>query len=271
MKKNNLLKLLCASSLIFIFYSCKKDKLEDKITLTVTPAETFISVVPGQIKNFTITGASPVKLQRLKITFKTAGGLLSTLLDSLLEVKNITLQYPFKVPNYGTQNVSISMYFELIDTDGNSINVSKGIDVAYGDRALTSIVGNELNSRNSGLPSAYNLRSSSSLVYTTPYTEDMNITDTLQADSLSKAWISPAGGFFVKDNSFFYDFATLSYLKNAYEGAAKTNKISGLKIGDVILYKQTYGIEAFYAAMKITDIQNNPGASNDKYIIDIKK
>ncbi len=271
MKKNNLLLIFCSIAVVFFLTSCKKNKLEDKITLSISPVETFITVTSGQTKIFTITGNSPVKLQRLKITYKTGGGALSTLLDSTLEVKSFTMQYPFQVPDYGSQNVSLSLYFELTDSDGNSISASKGLDVTFADRALTSISGNELYSRLSGQPSAYNLVLSTSLVFSSPYTEDMNITDSLQADSLSYSWISPSGGLFARKNSFDFGAATLLSLKNAYEATAKTNKISGLKIGDIILYKQIYGTEAFYAAIKITDIQNNTGSANDKYMFNIKK
>ncbi len=252
--------------------SCKKDKEgEEKISLTVSPAATFINATPGEYKNFTISGSSPSKLSRLKITYKKEGGLLSTLVDSVLETKSISFTFPFLIPDYGTQNLYLNMYFEITDSEGDVAAVSKGINVLFQDYPLTELIGNEMYSRLSGNPSAYNLRSESAISYSLPATEDMNITDSVQVDSLSHTWISPAGGQFVRKNSFNYATATLSELKNTYESSPKTNKLTDLLVGDIILYKQMYGIETFYAAIKITAIENNTGTANDQYIFDLKK
>lgn len=252
--------------------SCKKDKNDDeKITINVSPVATFIDATPGEYKTFTVIGSSPSKLSRLKITYKKEGGALITLLDSTLETKKISFGFPFQIPNYGTQNIYLNMYFELTDSEGETATAAKGINVLFTNYPLTQTVDNEMYSRLSGQPSAYNLRSASSVAYTIPGTEDMNITDSLQADSLSYSWISPGGGQFVRKNTFDFANATLTDLRNAFESSAKTNKISSILVGDIILFKQTYGTEVFYAALKVTALQNNAGSSNDKYIFDIKK
>ena len=266
------LAVLLISFALTTLTSCKKDKTDDeKITIYVSPAATFIDATPGEYKNFSIVGSSPSKLSRLKITYKKEGGALSTLLDTTLETKKISFSFPFQIPTYGTQNIYLNLYFELTDVEGETALAAKGLNVLFANYPLTQTVDNELYSRSSGQPSAYNLRSASSLIYTNAWTEDMNISDTLQADTLSHSWISPGGGQFVRKNSFDFANASLTDLRNAYEASAKTNKISNLTTGDIILFKQTYGIEVFYAAIKVTGVQNNPGSSNDKYIFDIKK
>lgn len=255
-----------------ILSSCKKDKeTEEKIALNVTPQEAFLNATPGEYKLFNISGSSPVNLSRLKVTYRKEGGMLTTLLDSLLVSPKINYSFPFQIPVYGSQNVYLNIYFELTDAEGEVVTVAKGINVLFTNYVLTEIVDNELYSRLSGQPSAYNLRSQTALSYTDPPTEDMNITDSVQVDSLSLTWISPAGGQFVRKNSFDYTNATLTDLKNNFESSAKTTKLVNLMTGDIILYKQTYGIEVFYAVVKITDIQNNAGSTNDKYIFNIKK
>lgn len=274
--KNHTSQLIALSLVLIIpicFLSCKKDKEtdEEKIGLNVTPGETFLTATPGEYKTFNISGSSPSKLSRLKITYKREGGALSTLVDSLLETNKIDYSFPFQIPLYGSQNIYLNIYFEITNTEGETATVAKGINVLFNNYPLSEIVDNELYSRLSGQPSAYNLRSESAISYLDPATEDMNITDSVQVDSLSLTWISPAGGQFVRKNTFDYNNATLADLKNSFESSAKTTKLVNLMIGDIILYKQTYGIEVFYAAVKITDIQNNAGSNNDKYIFNIKK
>ncbi len=275
MRKNTLAfipLLLIAITCLTFLSSCKKDKDEEsKISLSVSPSQAFINANQGEFKIFHISGSSSSKLTRLKITYRKQGDQLSTLLDSILEVKQIDFYYTFQIPTYGSQNVYLNMFFELTDVDGDVVTAAKGITVSYENYPLTEVVDNELYSRLSGHPSAYNLRAGIAVNYALPTTEDMNITDSVQVDSLSLTWISPAGGQFVRKNSFNYSNATINDLKNEFESSAKTTKLVNLAVNDIILYKQTYGIELFYAAIKITDIQNNPGSNNDKYIFNIKK
>jgi hypothetical protein len=269
--KKSFAKYFLIVVLAFLAVSCKKKEEEEKLTISVSPVETFLTAIPGSTKTFSISGSSPVRLERLKIYYKLENGNPVFLQDSLLSTKTFSQVYYFQVPNFGTQNVYLQMFFELADSEGNVVNAAKGIDVNFTNRSLAETVDNEMFSRLSGNPSAYNLRAGVSLNYIIPATESMNITDSLQADSLSYSWISPAGGLFVRSNSFDYQNASLESVKNAFEAGGKTNKISELVVGDIILFKQTYSSEVFYAAIKITSIQNNAGSNTDKYIFNIKK
>jgi hypothetical protein len=254
-----------------LMLSCKKEEKVEPVRLTVLPSESFLSAASNQVLNFNIKGNGDVSLSKFKITYKEGNGPLVTLLDSALTTKQLSTLFSFQIPNYGLQNMYLSFYFELYDSEGNEKVQAKGVNVLVANRPLSEMVNHEMYSKASGKPNAFDLRDGQAIYLSSPPTPIMNISDTVTLDSLSKTWISPSGGLFVKKNNFDYDNATLLSVKNDFEGGAKSNKVLNLAPGDIILFRQMYGVEAFYAVIKMTAINNPVGLENDRYTFAVKK
>jgi hypothetical protein len=91
-------------------------------------------------------------------------------------------------------------------------------------------------SGNSGLNSAYNLRTLTNVASSSSNSE-MDVRDSPLGTTTTpeNRWTSPAGGNFVLAPTFDFDNASDSLVIRAYNLANKRTVVSNFKVGDVIL------------------------------------
>lgn len=87
---------------------------------------------------------------------------------------------------------------------------------------------------------------------------------------LSKQWIGINSTSFVKNNSYKYEDATYNSLVSTFEASTKTETISNLEDGDIILIKYKNGLSDKYAIIKILVINDKTGSNEDSYIFNLK-
>jgi len=162
--------------------------------------------------------------------------------------------------------------------DGGAItkSVNRVIVAAnqIGPILLTETTGHKMHSKNSQNTDAYNIETGTAEFSTLSDSTDRDMEDNPASDTvstLSLSWISPAGGQFVKFNTFDYPNATDSSLRDAYDAGIALSKVDNIQAGDIILTKLGDTTGSSYATIQVTSI-NDPDSTNlDFYLFNIKK
>ena len=88
---------------------------------------------------------------------------------------------------------------------------------------------------------------------------------------MSLSWISPAGGRFVRFNTYDYANATDSSIVDAYNAGLDLPKVDNIQNGDIILTKLGSTSSTDYAAILITGVYDPDSTNLDYYLFNIKK
>jgi len=271
----SLLILACFCSLLLTM--CKKDR-NDPI-IDVTPAGLYLSGTINYVVTFTIEVAGDYELRSFTITSQIDDGLsiAITEVDQSLSVSTYSTNFQY-IPPSATAGKSVIFTFTATDSNDGSTSAVKRLLVAalpvVGPELLTETSGHIMNSKNSQSADAYDLQAGtaqfSSLTDTTVRDiEDYPLSDT--TDVLSLSWISPAGGDFVKFNSFDYANATDSSLIDAFNAGAKLNKVDNLASGDIVLTKIGSTTTDEYMVILLTSISDQDSTDQDFYVFSVKK
>jgi hypothetical protein len=253
---------------LLVFTSCG-DKKSDKPFLKIIPEDIFIQTYTGEKIVFTIHVLSDYKLTNLVITKKHPGEQESTVLDSAINLMNLNYEWAFRSPNDIEEDLEI--FFKVTNEKGYQ-TVTKRILVFQGKK-LEETTGLKIYSGNSGLPSAFNLvtlqpmalSADSALRDIQEYQADTSFTN------LSHKWVSPSGCRFVKLNGFDYANASGASAKAGYQIGTVLTEIANIAIGDVYIIKVVRLPVETYAVVKINNIIDNEGRSNDFYEFSVKK
>lgn len=271
MKKARII-LVCLISVV-LFQNCKKEDPDPLIT-SASPSALVLNGNPGEVKTFYYNAASKDGLNRLIVSYKEDGGLSKVLVDSLLHgVKNSTYRLEYLIPDKQKDYILLLM-FRVIDNDGRDKTETRKVLVKAKTVFLTESSGAVIYSKASGNADAYDLVSMSAKFsgLSADSLRDVQLFSVSDTSSvLSKSIISPAGGQFVLFNGFDYVNATASSLQDAYNSGQKVDKVSNLEQGQIILTRLGRKSNSSYAAIKITDVIDMPGAKDDKILFNVKR
>ncbi len=198
------------------------------------------------------------------------------LLDSTCFTKELSFDYNLKAPSVlNTSNFIFT--FDGYDTKGNTGQTKTEIFVITDDRNIKE-------SDNIVIYSAYSGNKSGLMLpnfelYSINYTKDGLTNDSIHIydrkivsvpDTLSRTWTSSSkcNLKFAKNEGFDYGGATVASIKAAYTIAVKTNEVSQIKNGDIILFGKG---EVAYGAIKIKQVYDLESAKDDRYEFSIKE
>jgi hypothetical protein len=250
--------------------SCKRDK--DSVPhVTVTPTPLYIYGNIGDLVTFNITVDSDKRLSKFYISQQPDNQVPVTVLDTAITAKGVSFSYYYRMPA-NMAGKSIIFEFRAEDEDGNVGKQVRRVFVSTPPTiTLVETTGHRMYSNLSANPDAYNLESGVS-EFSTSDSSLLDIQDNSGTDTtLSKTWISPAGGKFVSANGFDYANATDATEINAYNGGVQNIQITNLTVGDIIITKMGSLTTDKYAVIRITAVIDLPGKNNDYYEFSIKK
>lgn len=261
--------------LIASLAACKK---ENKIpVLNVSPGTPVIAVTSGNVVSFRITGTSDAStLSRLLITSKRDNDFTITVVDSALSGKSFTWDWEYLVP-HSAEPYSLLLTFELQEADGDRMTTRRTLSVSLGAILLAESTGHQFYSRNSATQgeSAFDLEQRVPVLYTVDSARrDLQDNPASASETdISRSWISPAGGRFVRFNGFDYANATNVSVRNAFNSGVPVEQINNVAVNDIIIVRlgSLPANVSHYAVLRVTDILDEPGsADNDRYTFNMK-
>ena len=276
MKQKNLslLSLIAICALSITFFSCKKDDKAAPIVI-ITPAAQHIYANAGNLITFGVQVSTTENLSKVVIRGQADNELPVILLDTAISSKGTTFSFYYRIPA-SLAGKSTLITFQAVDVNNMSSTNFKRIYVSAPQVSqaiiLTETVGHMMYSNTSINADAYNLETNSGQFSLLADTASRDIQDYSGANTtLSKTWISPAGGKFVRYIGFDYANATDSTTINAYTSGLKDPILYNLQIGDIIITKLGSVPTSKYAVIRITDIVDVAGKDGDYYEFKIKK
>ncbi|MBK9174876.1 MAG: hypothetical protein IPM46_00780 [Flavobacteriales bacterium] len=254
--------------------SCKR---ENKVPiLRISPSNHDIDMVSGDVVTFGIQCSSDNStLARLVIKSKRGNGFTMVVIDSTLSGNSFRWDWEYQAA-HATASYTELLTFELIDADGEQMSTTRALYVTLTQTVLVETSGHLFYSRNSPVhpESAFDLQDRVQVLYTADSTRrDMQDNPSGTDEVLSRSWISPAGGRFVRFNGFDYANATDVALRNAYLSGVPAEQLSDIEVGDIIITKlgSLPPNIGFYAVVRITGIVDEAGtADNDRYQFNLK-
>jgi hypothetical protein len=265
--------LLCIMPLMLLT-ACKREN--NLPVLRLSPVNHDIDVVSGQVVAFSITGSSDnSSLSRMIIKSKRGNGFTNTLIDSVISGSSFRWEWEYQVAHATASYVEL-FTFILIDANGEQMSTTRALYVTLGETVLTETSGHLFYSRNSAVfpESAFDLQDRVQVIYTADSARrDLQDNPSGPGDALSRSWISPAGGRFVRFNGYDYANATDVSLRNAFLSGIPVEVVSDIQVGDIILTRlgSLPANTSFYAALRITGLVDDAGsADNDRYQFNLK-
>ena len=259
--------------LFSLLFSCKKEN--EPALILITPHQIYFSAHPGDVLSFNISCSSNSNLSHLKISIKTETTFSTLILDTALSSKNFDMTFQYKAPVV-FDTTRYTLFFALSDVNGNSNTIVKVLTVSLPDRLLIETAGHEIFSHLSPGFDGFNL--STLLPVHSQFTDSANMhfrdasVDSVDHNTLSRKWVSPAKLKFVRFNGFNYANATYSIIKNAYKSGLQDQYITNLTNGDIIITKLGNPlIDTGFVAIKIVNVMDSDSTLNDKYIFNVKK
>jgi hypothetical protein len=274
---NATMRLLPVVALLSLLLGASACKKESKIpVLTLTPSRHDIDVVSGQVVSIGIRGRSDNStLARLIITSKRDNSFTTTIKDTALSGSSLAWNWEYLV-QHATQPYMELLTFTLIDAEGAQMQDTRALYVTLGATILTETTGHLFYSGASTvhLESAFDLEERVQVLYTVDSVRrDVQDATAAGADQLSRTWFSPAGGRFIRFNSFDYANATDVSLRNAFNSGLPLEQLDGIAAGDIIIARlgsQPANV-SYYAALRVTEVVDLPGsADNDRYVFNLK-
>jgi len=272
------MRVLSASVLLAFAVSLGSCKKENTIpVISVTPSTLDIDVVSGNVVAFEVRGNSEnSSLARLIITTKKTNSFSITRLDTVLSGKGLNLAFEYLV-EHAASPYTEEVRFQLIDADGKDMITSRTLYVTLGAAVLTETAGHSFFSRNSFTfgESAFDLEERVPVLYSVDSSrrdiQDFPVDGSTM--DLSRRWIAPAGGRFVRFNGFDYANATNVSVESAFLSGVPVEQLNDVQAGDIILTKlgsQSVTVR-YYALIRVVDVIDLPGtADNDRYIFNMK-
>lgn len=257
-----------------VLAGCKR---ENKVPiLRISPSNHDIDVVSGDVVTFGINCQSDNStLARLVIKSKRGNGFTTVVIDSALSGTSFRWNWEYQAA-HATASYMELLTFELIDADGEQMSTTRALYVTLTQTVLVETSGHLFYSKNSPVhpESAFDLQDRVQVLYTADSTRrDIQDNPSGTDEVLSRSWISPAGGRFVRFNGFDYANATDVALRNAYLSGVPVEQLSNVEVGDIIITKlgSLPVNTGFYAAVRVTGIVDEPGtADNDRYQFNMK-
>lgn len=226
---------------------------------------------PGDVITWSISASSEVKLSRFIVKITPENDFETTYKDTGLYSKEFTFLLQYKIPQ-GYAGKLLYFNFTVIDEDGNSSIGLKELQV--GDQLLSEYTGLQFRTISNLSNNAFDIEA----LAQTSAMDDSTMRDieevrdtTISPDEFSYKWFSPAGGKFVKANTYNYGEATLLTAKAIYDGSVPQSITDSIAPQDIFITRLGSTASEKYAVIKVVSINNNPSNINDTYTFNIKK
>jgi hypothetical protein len=251
------------------FFSCK-EKNEEPI-LFLSPPDLYIPAEVSEVTVIEVTGESPFNLKKFQVISRIAGEYAITIVDSIITGKKFYKQFEYLVPEV-PENTDIVLEFILIDETGSQISNFRIISVTVTSSYLQETSGHVMFSGHSGKQNCYDLINGSPQYLQLAEQSEIQIADTSGTDDLQMLWISPSGAEFVRFNGFDYANCTNITSRDAYNAGLKLGFIPSVAKGDIyITMVKIQFLKSIYPVIRVTDVIDEPGSENDRYVFSIKK
>ncbi|HEY8400844.1 MAG TPA: hypothetical protein VIK89_06260 [Cytophagaceae bacterium] len=251
--------------------SCKKEN--ENPLIFVSPSYLVMDATAGEVITFYVNTSASKGVKRFQVFEKESTSFSTLILDSVVDgTKKFSFNYEYLVRSKAA-DYSVALTFKMIDNDGNETSAPRTLNVKHNFTPLTENTGNIMYSKMSGKADAYDLVNLSPLfsgISKDSVQDIKNANDTDSSHTLSRAWVSPAGGKFVMYSGFDYVNATKNSVVNAYNSGTKLDKVTDLKADDIIITRLGRD-SATYAAIKIVAVVDEDSTHNDRYIFNVKK
>ena len=274
--------LLFSFLAVTVLNACTKDKELEKPIVEVTPGEISVNSPVGDAVSFNITVYTDIQLRHFEITSQidNPGSSIIVELDSTLNnLTTFSLSFAFLVSPTAA-NSSIVMSFKATDNNGHSgshamrIFAGPPLPNPVVPQLLIETTGHKMYSNNSQNADAYNLEAGIAMISSLSDSTDLDLKDMPLNDTtkvLSRTWVSPAEGKFIRFNAFDYANATDSSLVDAYQAGVGLGQVDNIMDGDIILTKLGNSPSFKYAAMQIVIINDPDSTDQDFYLFNFKK
>jgi hypothetical protein len=259
---------------------CKKDTAPSAPLIFIDPADLYVYAEVSDVVSFNITVSSEAGLTSFRVESKLDDGQSFTQTDYeevLANVSSYNKLYEMLVPQ-SVAGESLILTFTATDANGQQTTALKRLwvqELPVGPVFLDETAGHVMYNSNSQHPNAYNIELGLPVIsaFSTDSTE-RDIQDyplDTSTTILSRTWISPAGGMFVKFNSFDYANATDSSAAQAFHAGIPLPQVDNLQELDIILLQLEDSIPQI-AIIQIMGINNiDTTTSQDSYVFNIKK
>jgi len=259
--------------LVAALTACKRESTIP--ILTISPANHDIAATSGDVVGFVIGGRSENStLARILIQSKRGNGFTTTVKDSSLSGTRFVWNWEYLVA-HATDPYNELLTFTLFDANGDQMSTTRKLYVSLSQTVLQETSGHLFYTRSSALhpEAAFDVQERVQVLYTVDSARrDVQDNTMGGADDLSRSWISPAGGRFVRFNGFDYANATDVSLRNAFNSGIPSEQLDNLTTGDLIITRlgSLAPNNGYYAVLRITDVIDESGSDNDRYTFNLK-
>lgn len=260
--------LLCIVGL-GLLSSCKKD-VADPLLLSVNPNVLVMNITGGTNLALTINASGPKNLHRFKMEVQ-RDNIKTVLLDSILDWgSKFSFLYNYTVPT-STANYSQVIVFTVLDSDGNTAQTSRTMNVSATATIPTEKTGLKLATKQSGNADAFDLLNQEALMsdLTAVTLQDIVDVPNTTASFLSHSWKSNNSAKFLSFDGFNYGNATKESIESAFTSGASVSQVNGLTSGSIVLVQTNRGGIKRYYAIQITAVNEDAG-DNDFYLFSMK-
>lgn len=269
--KKSRLRIACFFAIgVFLLSFCKKKEEDFIYNIEVLPSNTALSYYENDIVNLRVNFTSSNTITRIKVSEKKTNSVTKYVLDTAVNFKNGALLWDYTFPTYTKDGANYYLDFDVIFSNGDVSTKRLAIVVKEKDVLLQEFTGNIFYSKKSGKQDGYDLIHLKPLYVSFAKPDDIiSAKDTSNSNTLSKVWLSPSNGTFVRFNTFDYANATLAKTRQAYETGVKQEIVSQVQEGDVMIYYQ-HNLDQ-YRVIKVTGVEDLDSTQYDKYIFNVKK
>lgn len=257
-------------SVALILSSCKKEN--DPPYLSLSPGTIDQTYPPGALIEFNIEAfGGDNDLRNLLITEKPLNSTTTTIKDTTLSGNRAEFNWVYETPSSGVE--SVVLRFKITDTEGlsNTFPIRVNID---GGATLQETSGYQLYSYYNSINDGFNISNADFISIDAP-DSDTTLIDILEYNldndsTLSRAWTSYTGLRFVRNNDYNYSAATNASAENTFDASSQQQIVSNLLVNDILITKYDT-INNLFAVIKIVNIIDDEGLSNDRYEFNLKK
>jgi len=262
--------LVCTAGLSLLF-SCKKD-VEDPLLLSVNPNVLVMNIAGGTNLPLTINASGPKNLQRFKMEVQ-RNNIKTVLLDSVLNWGNkFSFLYNYTIPT-SSANYSQVIVFTVLDSDGNTAQTSRTMNVAATATVPTEKTGMKIATKHSANSDAFDLLNQEavmSALVDASLQDILDVPNTTDAAILSHSWKSNNNAKFLSFDGFNYGNATKESIEAAFTSGASVSQVNNLAEGSIVIVQTNRGGVKRYYAIQITTVNDDTVGDNDFYLFSMK-
>ncbi len=264
--------MLCILTLALLS-SCKKD-IEDPLLLDVNPSYLVMDATGGANLPLTINASGPKNLVRFKLEAQDNTNAKVVLLDSMLSWgSKFSLLYNYTVPAKSS-NFSLVLFFTVLDSDGNTAQTTRTLNVSGSSTTPTEKTGMKISSKQSGNSDAFDLLNQTALMSALDATALQDLVDLpnpVDATVLSLSWKTSNNAKFVSFNGFDYGNATKETIEAAFTAGTAVSQVNNLTASSIVIVQTNRGNVKRYYAIQINTVNEDPTAgNNDFYLFNMK-